>query len=161
MSFFCDAGGIDSHVYSRKIRRRILTIPKKITTMSSRMKLFSTFCIVFAGLALLVFASFASAANNGKGPCAGDISQFCSGVQPGGGRIIGCLEEHQADLSASCQKKIAKFQKRRNRRKACHDDAARFCQDVQPGGGRIIQCLNDHSADLSSGCQDLLSHIRR
>jgi hypothetical protein len=129
--------------------------------MRLRTKPFAALCLVFAGLALLVIGAAASAANSGRRPCAGDIAKFCTDVKPGAGRILDCLEEHQADLSASCQQRISRAEKRRNRRKACRDDAARLCKDVQPGGGRIIQCLKEHSADLSSGCQDLLSQMSR
>ena len=31
--------------------------------------------------------------------CAPDIEKFCSGVQPGGGRIMACMKAHAADLS--------------------------------------------------------------
>jgi len=35
--------------------------------------------------------------------CRADVDQFCAGVDPGGGRIIGCLNQHQPELSSSCQ----------------------------------------------------------
>ena len=27
--------------------------------------------------------------------CKADVDQFCAGVEPGGGRVIGCLNQHQ------------------------------------------------------------------
>lgn len=36
------------------------------------------------------------------GICADDVEKFCADVKPGGGRIIGCLEEHRADLGPAC-----------------------------------------------------------
>jgi hypothetical protein len=136
---------------------RIQIIPKEITVMRSRMKLFAAFCIIFAGLVLPVFAAVA-AANNGERPCANDIAKFCSDVKPGGGRILGCLQEHRDDLSASCRDRIANARERRNMLGACRDDAAQFCRDVRPGGGRIIQCLREHSSGLSGECGDAVSH---
>jgi hypothetical protein len=38
--------------------------------------------------------------------CSGDIAQFCKEVQPGGGRILKCLREHDKELSPSCSAKL-------------------------------------------------------
>ena len=35
--------------------------------------------------------------------CAADFKTFCSGVQPGGGRIRACLQQNAAKLSPGCQ----------------------------------------------------------
>ncbi len=40
-------------------------------------------------------------------PCAGDVKSFCAQIQPGGGRIHGCLEQNMAKLSQACQRKLA------------------------------------------------------
>jgi hypothetical protein len=39
--------------------------------------------------------------------CAGDYKSLCSGVQPGGGRIVACLQQNASKLSPSCQKALA------------------------------------------------------
>jgi hypothetical protein len=39
---------------------------------------------------------------NAKGACKADIEKFCKDVQPGQGRIIAYLKQHQAELSADC-----------------------------------------------------------
>jgi hypothetical protein len=38
--------------------------------------------------------------------CASDVQNLCSGVQPGGGRIIACLKQHQAQVSDRCKQAI-------------------------------------------------------
>jgi hypothetical protein len=35
--------------------------------------------------------------------CRGDMREYCAGVEPGGGRIIGCLRENAANLSPNCR----------------------------------------------------------
>jgi len=40
--------------------------------------------------------------------CEDDLTMFCAGVEPGGGRILKCLREHKAELSSKCQEGIAK-----------------------------------------------------
>ena len=57
--------------------------------------------------ALLAF-SFAGGvhAQDRKGlreACIGDAKKFCSGIQPGGGRIVQCLRSHDAELASACR----------------------------------------------------------
>lgn len=44
--------------------------------------------------------------------CHDDVMQFCSNVQPGGGRIARCLKEHEAKLSTECREKVMQRNKR-------------------------------------------------
>jgi Cysteine rich repeat len=43
--------------------------------------------------------------------CAADYQSLCSGVQPGGGRIIACLQQNAAKLSPTCQKAMTEAKK--------------------------------------------------
>jgi cysteine rich repeat protein len=38
--------------------------------------------------------------------CKADIARLCPGVEPGGGRIVGCLKEHKMEVSVGCAKAI-------------------------------------------------------
>ncbi|ACB97325.1 cysteine rich repeat-containing protein [Beijerinckia indica] len=40
--------------------------------------------------------------------CRGDYTRLCSGVQPGGGRILTCLQSHLGELTSACQKALTK-----------------------------------------------------
>ena len=44
-------------------------------------------------------------------PCRADLEKFCSGVQPGGGRIVGCLKAHEAEVSPACHDAMAAHEK--------------------------------------------------
>jgi len=35
--------------------------------------------------------------------CDADIKKLCPGVQPGGGRILACLKQHQESVSDNCK----------------------------------------------------------
>jgi len=41
--------------------------------------------------------------------CKSDVARLCPGVQPGGGRIIGCLKAHQMEMSVGCAKALQKM----------------------------------------------------
>ena len=38
--------------------------------------------------------------------CKADFERLCPGVQPGGGRIIGCLKSHKEEISIGCGKAL-------------------------------------------------------
>jgi hypothetical protein len=89
--------------------------------------------------------------------CQEDMKLLCPDVEPGSGRVMDCLREHQARLSAACsarlasnaavaKKVVAEFGK------ACRADVDRLCPAVEPGEGRVIGCLAQHQVDLSPSC---------
>lgn len=47
--------------------------------------------------------------------CEADVQKLCSGVEGGGGRIVKCLQEHQADVSNACQDELSKRGRRHRR----------------------------------------------
>jgi len=42
-----------------------------------------------------------------------DVLQFCKDVKPVGGRILGCLKEHQAELSTECRDVMSRPKKKK------------------------------------------------
>jgi hypothetical protein len=46
--------------------------------------------------------------------CRGDYDRLCSGVTPGGGRIIACLQFHASELSAACAQAMPRAEALRN-----------------------------------------------
>jgi hypothetical protein len=88
--------------------------------------------------------------------CRADVSQFCAGVDPGAGRVIGCLNQHQLELSPSCQAYTSKLSEARERvsvlRTACKADAERVCKGVPAKAGPLLECLQANEANLSAEC---------
>ena len=96
------------------------------------------------------------------GACREDVAKFCKDVQPGGGRLVKCMKEHEKELSAACQQQVHELQRRwREAAQACHDDVLRFCKDVKPGGGRLANCLKEHSNEISAECRERLAQPRK
>jgi len=46
--------------------------------------------------------------------CRGDYDRLCSGVTPGGGRIIACLQSHASQLSEACAQAMPRAEALRN-----------------------------------------------
>ncbi|MBI3557427.1 MAG: hypothetical protein HY074_14275 [Deltaproteobacteria bacterium] len=97
--------------------------------------------------------------------CSSDIQKYCADVQPGGGKMVDCLNQHENDLTAACKtlKKEAhdRYQAIHERfEKACGDDVQKFCADVKPGMGRMTDCLSTHENDLTQACKDEKEHLK-
>lgn len=88
--------------------------------------------------------------------CRRDVDLFCPGVDPGGGRVLGCLHQHQLELSPPCQGEIVRIYDARDRistlRSACQADVARLCRDVTPQAGPLLECLQTYEGSLSPEC---------
>jgi hypothetical protein len=39
--------------------------------------------------------------------CKADLKQYCQGIQPGGGRIVACLQANATKLTPTCQAELA------------------------------------------------------
>lgn len=43
---------------------------------------------------------------NFREACRDDMKKLCAGTQPGGGRIIQCMKQHEAELSPACKEQM-------------------------------------------------------
>ena len=121
--------------------------------------------ISYAVLFLVVLCAGAwsrAYAEEPKLACAEEITQYCKGVKPGGGRILACLKEHEKDLTPTCREKIAVIEKRLEEAKQiCAADTEKFCKEIQPGEGRIAKCLNEHIEEISPDCRGKVSGLKK
>ncbi|WIA37343.1 hypothetical protein OEZ86_014273 [Tetradesmus obliquus] len=94
--------------------------------------------------------------------CAADAAKLCPKVQPGSGRVIGCLQQHSSDVqSSSCRRQLMRLQGFAahdyrldyHLRQACSADVAKHCVHVVPGSGRVHACLRQNEAKLSQQCK--------
>lgn len=99
----------------------------------------------------------------GFAACEADKAKLCGGVEPGDGRLIACVMEHEAELSEGCRAAVKnkKSEEARQKKKsagqlACEADIKRLCANIEPGEGRIIACMAAHEADLSKDCRPFM-----
>lgn len=94
-------------------------------------------------LATLSAASVAADAP-GRQACQADAHKHCAGERPGGGRVLGCLKQHESELSAACQAALPALQR-------CAQEVKSVC-----GGSsrrEMRECLRSHADQLSPECR--------
>jgi hypothetical protein len=53
-------------------------------------------------------AQLSQARSRTRAACREDLRKFCGDVEPGGGRVIACLREHESELSPACRGVVAR-----------------------------------------------------
>ncbi|MGY3450517.1 cysteine rich repeat-containing protein [Bradyrhizobium sp. USDA 4353] len=98
--------------------------------------------------------------------CSDEIKQFCSGLTPGEGRTVLCLQAYEDKLGPKCtvamhrtahdaQRLVAAL---RDATGACRTDVSRLCAQIKAGNGRIIQCLVGNSS-IAGICSEALQKL--
>lgn len=97
-------------------------------------------------LSMLLLAGAEAADPPGQAACRSDARSLCSGLPPGGGRIVACLKEHEGRLSDTCKAELPALQR-------CAAELQQLC----PGGGARERrsCLRDNAARLSPECRGI------
>jgi cysteine rich repeat protein len=107
--------------------------------------------MITVGLGILlntVFAASLGVATNEV--CRSEMDKLCKGVAAGEGRILKCLQEHDADLSDACRAYVNTA----SQYVACLDDVLQLCPGTQPGGARGMKCLRANQGKLSTECKN-------
>ena len=113
------------------------------------------------GVTMLAFYSLTPVAFAQEGPCAADAKKFCKDAKPGGGRIMQCMKQHEAELSQACKDHQQMMKAEMEKiHQACHGDVEKLCKDVKPGGGRIAHCLKEHEQQVSPECKNTMQEAK-
>ena len=119
-----------------------------------------TFVITFGVAAKAQTIGYAEAVDQFATACGQDIDKFCKKVPLGGGRMLQCLEQNGASVSAVCIQTIAYLkavvQKRATARVAvrriCDLDRRKFCGGIQEGDGNLMDCFKKVKQNVSKLC---------
>ena len=67
--------------------------------------------VLFAGVAPAEAAPGGQIPDDVKVRCKADYSRLCSGVMPGGGRVLACFQAHKAEVSPDCADALSQMKK--------------------------------------------------
>jgi len=99
--------------------------------------------------------------------CEPEITEYCSRVTLGEGRLLACFYAHEDKLSGACQYALYDAAAQLDAfatavtyvATSCHDELLKFCGDVQLGEGRVGTCLLEHKAEAGAECQKAIADV--
>jgi hypothetical protein len=108
-----------------------------------------------------------SIVDNVKKACETEITNYCSQVTPGEGRILACFFAHEDKLSGRCQYALYEAAAEldafataiKHLATQCESDLMKYCAQVELGEGRVANCLLDHKAELTAACQQAITDV--
>jgi hypothetical protein len=85
------------------------------------------------GVLLATTSGPARADHHEEGPCREDAKRLCAGIEPGEGRIVKCLKEHEAQVSPACKAKwdAKKAERKEHRLKKLEEKKAKIEQKIE------------------------------
>lgn len=100
--------------------------------------------------------------------CGDDIKKFCSGVTPGGGHVVYCLEAYDDKISPKCAFELDETEidlqevgdELKEAFRVCQGDIAKLCGDTRPGEGRLSACLASNKASVSQSCVQAIEKMQ-
>jgi Cysteine rich repeat len=101
-----------------------------------------------------------------RAACGQEFQRFCTGVQPGGGRILQCLLARRGELSAPCRSVLVAGAQGSSRaasagrfQDSCGPDAERLCAGVPMGKRGVVKCLISQRTELSASCTSFFAEM--
>jgi hypothetical protein len=111
--------------------------------------------VLALGAALLMFGANAAVAQERAKACVADVKKLCADVEPGEGRVAGCIKQHLNELSEPCQNLVAEVA---TAAKACTADVKGKCADARRKVAKVA-CLKSALTNLSDACKSAISQI--
>lgn len=141
--------------------------PQKRVKMSKhgfRLAAVALASITYIATAAAQTMSYADAVTQLGSDCGPDILRLCNGLNLGGGRIAGCLQQNQAKVSTTCKSSLAtafsSISKREHAQssyeKVCQRDMAKSCSGVK-GDGFVLGCLLTKEKRVSQNCNQVIT----
>jgi hypothetical protein len=96
---------------------------------------------------------------HGGTACKADIQQYCAQVEPGEGRIVACLKQHQSQLQALCQEKLPQMERVQQMKQTCQVDREKFCPKAERGKPARA-CMKKNYDLLSASCRTAIDEIK-
>jgi len=64
--------------------------------------------VALLSLGVIAFPALARTADAAEplSYCKSDVARLCPGISPGGGKLIGCLKDHENEISVGCAKAL-------------------------------------------------------
>jgi hypothetical protein len=129
----------------------------------------SVLIVAVAGLLLSATGAWAqeSIIDSVMTACEVEITNYCSQVTLGEGRLLACFYAHEDKLSGRCQ--YALYQAAADLEQfaaavthvatECNADLMKFCAEVELGEGRVGTCLVEHKAEVTESCRQAMDDV--
>ena len=110
---------------------------------------------------LFLFTGAGTVFAQDAGPCTESLKKFCSGVTPGGNRLIQCINEHSDEVPSECLDWIDDLkEKAQELNEPCFEEILNYCNFDEPDQLRVIRCLEKHYIQLKLECRQKLREVR-
>jgi hypothetical protein len=93
--------------------------------------------------------------------CEADLTNYCSQVTPGNGRLLHCMAAHEDKISGQCEYAFYQAATLLEQlsvainylAQECKTDIQTHCSDVEMGDGKILACLAEHDEEVGEACK--------
>ena len=97
--------------------------------------------------------------------CEDDLTQYCSTVTPGEGRLLHCVAAHEDKLSGQCEYALYRAATMLQQLSAainyfaqsCQTEITTLCSGVEAGDGRLLACLAENEAEVGDACKKAIA----